>query len=168
MCMIFMLMLSLASLSALRGASSQERMAANAYLANSSFQAAEAGLRQAENQLLDNLASYAGVCSGASCNLPASVFDSSITTAPAGWVSLPPSAQSNQMTLWYQISNLGHGATPANMQAVYPGSLYRIVVVAYRGPTRSIIEAVYVHAQIGMSGGPPLSLFQRIMWRQLR
>lgn len=78
MCLIFMLLMTIISASALQSTILQERMAGNARDSNSAFQAAEAALRQAERTLQGALGTFNGsaglykVCSGAAreCHPP--------------------------------------------------------------------------------------------------
>ncbi|MCL5043567.1 MAG: PilX N-terminal domain-containing pilus assembly protein [Gammaproteobacteria bacterium] len=146
--LIFLLLMTLAAVTAVQGSASQERMAANIQFKNDSFQAAEAGLRQAEADLLDNLAHFAVPCSGAGCNVEQSIFDLSSHSRPsADWVKISPSVHTNDMTVWYRVINLGQASAPVQSPLAAPGTLYRVVVVAFRGSTRTVLESVYVRTE---------------------
>ena len=146
--LIFLLLMTIAAVAAVQSSSSQERMAANVKFKNDSFQAAEAGLREAEVDLFDNFASFATACSGAGCNVEQSIFDVSTTTPPSTeWTEISPSADTNNMTVWYRIINLGQAEAPANVSTNAPGNLYRVVVVSFRGSTRTVLESVYVRSE---------------------
>lgn len=145
--LIFLLITTLAALSAVQLSANQERMAANTRFKVDSFQAAEAALRVAEKIIQDDPAAFALTCSGASCNVEESIFDIDSVTAPVGWQVISASAQTNGMTLWYRIINLGESHAPVNVLSAAPGTLYKIVVVSFRGATRTILETVYVRSQ---------------------
>lgn len=145
--LIFLLITTLAAVSAVRLSATQERMAANTRFKIDSFQAAEAALRVAEKVIQDDPAAFAQVCSGAGCNVEQSIFDVDSVTAPLGWQVITASPQTNGMTLWYRIINLGESHAPVNVLSAAPGTLYKIVVVSFRGATRTILETVYVHSQ---------------------
>ncbi|KKN95312.1 hypothetical protein LCGC14_0178390 [marine sediment metagenome] len=142
--LVFLLLLTLASVSSIKSSINQERMAANVKFKNDSFQAAEAGLRIAEQSLQANVASYASVCSEEACNIDDAALDIEHLASPgSGWVQIPSSEDSNNMVVWYWISKLGSTLAPANTTTQGPGTLYRIVVVSYRGTTRTVLESVY-------------------------
>lgn len=144
--LIFLLLLTLTGVASIKSSGSQERMAANIKFKNDSFQAAETGLRIAESILVGGgINSYATVCSGADCNIEDQAFDIEHLSAPgSGWVQIPASADTNNMALWYRITNLGTTLAPANTASPGPSTLYRIVVVSYRGTTRTVLESIYV------------------------
>jgi type IV pilus assembly protein PilX len=152
--LIFLLLLTLLSVAGIKSSTSQERMAANVKLKSDSFQAAESALRLIQYQLSlaasDNKP-LPNPCTGASCNTIDAVFDPDATGTPgAGWVQIPSSTATNHMEVWYRITSLGETLAPANTvnaENAYegPGNLYRIVVVSFRGSTRTVLESVYVH-----------------------
>ncbi|SDU20450.1 pilus assembly PilX family protein [Halopseudomonas salegens] len=146
--LIFLLLMTMAAIAAVQAASSQERMAANSKFSNDSLQAAEAGLRQAEVDLFDNFAGFATPCSGADCNIDASIYDPATQSRPSNqWIEISPSTETNNMTLWYRVINLGQSNTPVNIARPAPGTLYRVVVVSFRGSTRTVLEAIYVQSE---------------------
>ncbi|TVP89740.1 MAG: pilus assembly protein PilX [Pseudomonadaceae bacterium] len=146
--LIFLLLLTMTAVAAVQGASSQERMASNIKFKNDSFQAAEAGLRLAEEALAADFAEFSSPCSGAGCNVEGSVFDLDTRARPsAEWVEIGPSSQTNNMTVWYRVINLGQSNAPAQVPSNAPGTLYRIVVVSFRGSTRTVLESVYVRSE---------------------
>ncbi|MBL4609818.1 MAG: pilus assembly protein PilX [Pseudomonas sp.] len=152
--LVFLLLLTLVSVSAIRSSTSQERMVANLKLKDDSLEAAESALRLIEHRLAEaaeNNKPMPTPCTGAACNLPDRAFDVDATGAPgAGWVQIPTSAQTNHMQVWYRITSLGQSLAPANTASADPphegaGNLYRIVVVSFSGATRTVLESVYVH-----------------------
>ncbi len=152
--MVFLLLLTLVSVAGIQSSASQERMAANVKLKSDSLQAAESALRIVQQQLAlaanDNKP-LPNPCRGASCNTVDAAFDvDSDSTPGAGWVQIPTSLATNNMQVWYRITGLGETLAPAstaNARPSYegPGNLYRIVVVSFRGFTRTVLESVYVH-----------------------
>jgi len=145
--LIFLLITTIAAVTAVQISTSQELMAANVRFKNDSFQAAEKALRVAEKLLHDDPDPHSSVCSGAGCSIEQIVFDTGISLPPAGWHVIPASAETNGMTLWYRIINLGQTHAPANVISAAPGTLYRVVVVSFRGNTRTILESIYVRSQ---------------------
>lgn len=152
--LVFLLLLTLVSVTGITSATHQERMAANTKLKNDSLQAAEAALQQIYQQLAqaaqDNKP-LPNPCQAAACAIPPRALDIDAAGSPgAGWVQLPSSADTNDMQVWYRITALGSTLAPANTLTANPpyegpGNLYRIVVVSYRGSTRTVLEGVYVH-----------------------
>lgn len=132
-CLIFMLLLTIISASALQSTTLQERMAGNARDSNSAFQAAEAAMRQAERFLQGaTLGAFDGSrglykdCSGSAveCNPP----DWKNRSA-THWVSFTDfSGVSTQPN--YYIEELPDIAKPAvaldSDQAAAPIKIYRI------------------------------------------
>ena len=143
--LVFLLLTTLVAVGAARSSASQERMAGNLKHRNESFQAAEAGLRLAEKHLGSSLADFAP-CSGWACHPERQIFDVDTATDPGlGWTVLTPSADTNHMTVWYRVINLGTSSAALSLDAQEEGTLFRIVVVAFRGTTRTVLEGVYVH-----------------------
>lgn len=152
--LVFLLLLTLVGVAGITASTDQERMAANAKLKNDSVQAAEAALRIVHQQLA--LAAQENKplptpCQATDCIIPESALDIDATGAPAaGWVQIASSAQTNNMQVWYRVTSLGETLAPANTLAASPayegsGNLYRIVVVSFKGSTRTVLESVYVH-----------------------
>lgn len=152
--LVFLLLLTLVGMAGITSATHQERMAANVKLKNDSLQAAEAALQLIQQQLAqaarDNRP-LPNPCRALACAIPSAVFDIDSSAAPGtGWLPIPASADTNQMQIWYRITALGETLAPANTLSANPpyegpGNLYRIVVVSYRGSTRTVLEGVYVH-----------------------
>lgn len=143
--LVLLILLTMASVAGIKASISQERMAANGKFRNDSFQAAEAGLRMAEQALADAPQTVGEPCVAAQCNLPASVLDIDHLASPgSGWVSVPASSHTNQMAVWYRITALGTALAPANTGSQAPGELYRVVVVSFHGTTRTVLESIYV------------------------
>ncbi len=143
--LVFLLLTSLVAVSAARSSASQEQMAGNLKHRNDSFQAAEAGLRLAEKHLGSHLADFPP-CGGWACHPDARIFDVDTAIDPGpGWTVLAPSLDTNGMTVWYQVFNLGTSSAALSLDALEEGTLFRIVVVAFRGTTRTVLEGVYVH-----------------------
>lgn len=143
--LVLLVLLTMASVAGIKASISQERMAANGKFRNDSFQAAEAGLRMAEEALAQAPQSAGEPCVAAQCNLPETVLDIEHLASPgSGWVSVPASAQTNHMEVWYRITALGTALAPVNTGNQAPGELYRVVVVSFRGTTRTVLESIYV------------------------
>lgn len=152
--LVFLLLLTLVGVAGITSATHQERMAANVKLKNDSLQAAEAALQLIHQQLAqaarDNKP-MPNPCHAAACAIAPRVFDIDSSGSPgAGWVQMPTSADTNHMQVWYRITGLGEALAPAHTLTANPpyegpGNLYRILVVSYRGSTRTVLEAVYVH-----------------------
>tara|TARA_R110000796_G_scaffold241303_2_gene362703 strand:+ start:22745 stop:23284 length:540 start_codon:yes stop_codon:yes gene_type:complete len=152
--LVFLLLLTLVSVTGITSATHQERMAANTKHKNDSLQAAEAGLQLIFRQLAQAAGDNKPLplpCHGADCALPPALFDIDASGAPGpGWVQIPASVDTNQMQVWYRITALGQALAPANILNADPpyegpGNLYRVVVVSFRGSTRTVLEGIYVH-----------------------
>ena len=143
--LMLLLLLTMSSVAGIKASTSQERMAANARVKNDSFQAAEAGLRIAEQALAVAPHSVAATCAAEQCDLPDSALDIDHPGSPGnGWVSVSPSEATNRMDVWYRVVALGSALAPANTRSQAPGELYRILVVSSHGNTRTVLEAIYV------------------------
>lgn len=143
--LMLLVLLTLSSVAGIKASSSQERMAGNAKFRNDSFQAAEAGLRIAEQALIAAPQSVGPPCLAEQCNLEASALDIDHLASPgSGWVAVTPSRDTNHMNVWYRITALGETLAPANIGSQAPGQLYRIVAVSFRGTSRTVLEAVHV------------------------
>ena len=152
--LVFLLLLTLVGVAGITSATHQERMAANVKLKNDSLQAAEAALQLIHQQLAQAVQENKPMpnpCRAADCAIPSSVFDIDSFGSPgAGWVQIPTSVDTNHMQVWCRITALGETLAPAHTLTANPpyegpGNLYRIVVVSYRGSTRTVLEGVYVH-----------------------
>jgi len=143
--LVLLVLLTMASVAGIKASISQERMAANGKFRNDSFQAAEAGLRIAEQVLAEAPQAVGAPCVAAQCNFPATALNIDHLASPgSGWVSVPASAQTNQMAVWYRITALGTALAPVNTGSQAPGELYRVVVVSFHGTTRTVLESIYV------------------------
>lgn len=146
--LVFLLLTSLVAVSAARSSASQEQMAANLKHRNDSFQAAESGLRLAERWLSSNHVDFAP-CSGRACHPESHIFEVDTANHPGpGWMVLAPTADTNHMTVWYQVINLGTSSAAMSLGGDEEGTLFRILVVAFRGTTRTVLEGVYVHLSV--------------------
>ncbi|MBQ0778981.1 MAG: hypothetical protein KBT84_15460 [Pseudomonas sp.] len=152
--LVFLLLLTLVGVAGIKSSTSQERMAASTKLKNDSVQAAEAALRIVYQQLAIAAQENKPLptpCQATDCIIPASALDIDATGSPgAGWVQIATSAETNNMQVWYRITSLGETLAPANTLSASlpyegPGNLYRIVVVSFKGSTRTVLESVYVH-----------------------
>lgn len=152
--LVFLLLLTLVSVAGIKSSTSQERMAANVKLKSDSLQAAESALRTIQQKLALAVSSNKPLpnpCMGVLCHTSDAAFDlDSAGTPGAGWVQIPTSDATNNMQVWYRITSLGETLAPANTASANPsyegpGNLYRIVVVSFRGTTRTVLESVYVH-----------------------
>lgn len=167
--MAFLLVLAMLGIAALGSSAMQERMAGNAKDMNVAFQAAEAGLRDAESDIDANIT-------------PTTVFTSACTnglcTPPSEWAS-PTSTDISKLVDWSNAgltrtygANTGAAAFPVvAAQPVYvielvsllppaagssvgigiaPGSIggraYRVTVLATgaRAETRAILQSAYI------------------------
>ncbi|SDS89705.1 type IV pilus assembly protein PilX [Halopseudomonas xinjiangensis] len=147
--LMLLVLLTMSSVAGIKASTSQERMAANARIKNDSFQAAEAGLRIAEQALASAPHSIAAPCAAEQCDLSDNALDIDHRGSPgSGWVSVPRSEATNQMDVWYRVVALGSALAPANTRSQAPGELYRILVVSFRGQTRTVLEATYAHTII--------------------
>jgi type IV pilus assembly protein PilX len=146
--LIFMLLLTLVGLAGIQSSTNQERMAANVKFKNDTLQAAEAGLRVAENILEDHFAMNLPLpapCVNEGCNLTAAALDiDSVGKPGSGWWELPATPRFNNARTWYRIQTLGESLAPAKVPGERAGHLYRIEVVSYIGTTRTVLESVYV------------------------
>lgn len=146
MCLIFMLLLTIISASALQSTTLQERMAGNTRDNNSAFQAAEAALREAERVLQGAaLGAFNGSngrykdCSGSAteCN-PPNWTDRSATN----WVSLSAVAGVSTQPNYY-IEELPDIENPPvaldSDQAAVPIKIYRITARGFGVSDNSMI-----------------------------
>jgi type IV pilus assembly protein PilX len=167
--MVFLLVLAMLGIAALGSSAMQERMAGNAKDMNIAFQAAEAGLRDAENDIDTNL-------TGATIFTPACT--NGLCTPPSEWAT-PSSTEIGKVIDWsnagltraygaytgaaafpvvasqpvYVIelvsklppipgSSVGLGLTPETPG----GRVYRVTVLATgaRAETRTILQSAYI------------------------
>ncbi|UAW97906.1 hypothetical protein KEM63_14050 [Halopseudomonas nanhaiensis] len=143
--LMLLLLLTLSSVAGIKASSSQERMAGNAKFRNDSFQAAEAGLRIAEQALIGAPQNVGPPCRAEQCAIEAGALDIDHLASPgSGWIAVAPGRDTNQMNVWYRITALGQALAPANTRSQAPGQLYRIVAVSFRGTNRTVLEAVHV------------------------
>lgn len=152
--MVFLLLLTLVAVAGIKSSTDQERMAASIKLKNDSVQAAEAALRIVYQQLAVAAQENKPLptpCEALDCNIPEAALDIDATGTPGpGWVQIATSAQTNNMQVWYRITALGQTLAPANTLSASvayegAGNLYRVVVVSFKGTTRTVLESVYVH-----------------------
>lgn len=165
-CLAFLLVLSLIGLSSMQSASEQEKKAGGVWFVNQSFQAAEAALRQGESQVLKQWPALVTCTSAASCIPPSSAE-----------VQTSPGVDPVSGVLWVQVSDglyglqsLGTGVTPAQLPDIASASFYRITGIGLHGPSRTVLESVFVRYQsVGSNVDTPSQpLFRRVMWRQLQ
>ncbi|WP_397451324.1 PilX N-terminal domain-containing pilus assembly protein [Pseudomonas sp. NA-150] len=152
--LIFLLLLSLLSLSSMRNASLQEKIAGSVKLRNESFQLAEAALRIGESTLLHP--DYAlERCPGiTTCAPPAEAVQLTTAgrhpTSGVTWVAVSGG--------FYGVQNFAQTLDPVNVmrqdEEPEPWTLYRITGIGIQGSSRTVLESVNV---IG----------RRIMWRQI-
>lgn len=165
-CLAFLLVLSLIGLSSMQSATEQQKKAGGVWFVNQSFQAAETALRQGEAQVLKQWPALMTCVSAATCVPPLSAgTQTSSGVDPVSGV------------LWMQVSDglyglqsLGAGVTPAQLPNIASASFYRITGIGLHGPSRTVLESVFVRYQsVGLDVDTPgQPYFRRVMWRQLQ
>ncbi|MGV8919210.1 MAG: pilus assembly PilX family protein [Pseudomonas sp.] len=152
--LIFLLLLTLLSLSSIQNANLQEKMAGSVKQRNESFQLAEAALRVGESALQSP--DYAlDRCSNVSTCAPPAEATRVTTpgrhpTSGVTWVGVKGG--------FYGVQNFALTTDPVNVvrQAGGPEAwtLYRITGIGIQGNSRTVLESVYVTGR-------------RILWRQI-
>lgn len=155
--LVFLLVLTLAGLSAMQGAISQERVAGSILQRNQSFQAAESGLRLGEAAVQAPGFGLRPCQAIVMCAPPSEAFS-----------VVGPGANPVSAITWqgmqdgvYGIQHLGPGTGLANLPGDTSATLYRVTAVGLKGPSRTVLESVFVRLE-DESG------FRRILWRQLQ
>jgi type IV pilus assembly protein PilX len=150
--LVFLLLLSMLSLSSLQNATLQEKMAGSLNMRLAGFHSAESVLRAGESQV-----SGAGfalpVCeSVAACAPPPEAFSVSAAGSAGGsgvtWVAAEGG--------FYALQNFATTDDPVNVQTVgdkTEWTLYRVTAVAIEGGARTVLESIRTDQR-------------RILWRQ--
>ncbi|ELQ16974.1 MULTISPECIES: PilX N-terminal domain-containing pilus assembly protein [Pseudomonas] len=156
--LVFLLLLSLAGLSSMQGAVSQQKSAGSAWHRNQSLQRAESGLRLGESSLRRTAAAWPVCASVKACAPPQ---ESSAVMGPGThpvstvkWIAMPDGV--------YGIQSLGPAEGLLHLPPHTPAALYRITAVGISGQVRTVLEAMY--AQVGEGEG---TRYRRVLWRQL-
>ncbi|WP_244158162.1 pilus assembly PilX family protein [Phytopseudomonas flavescens] len=140
--LIFLLLLTIIGVAAMRGAGMQEKMAGNTRLKNQSFQLAEAALREGEGVVANGNPSCSS-CGDNGCRGPDTT---TITSSAAGssaacdtWFTVSGN------NTYYYIQLLGTSSRVASRVNASGGSatLYRITAVSDVGNARTVLESVY-------------------------
>ncbi|KRP62472.1 PilX N-terminal domain-containing pilus assembly protein [Pseudomonas trivialis] len=156
--LVFLLLLSLAGLSSMQGAVSQQKSAGSAWHRNQSLQRAESGLRLGESSLRRAAAAWPLCLSVTACSPPgesASVVEPGAHPVSAvKWLAMPDG--------FYGIQSLGPTVGLPHLPLQAPAALYRITSVGVSGQVRTVLEAMY--AQVGEGED---ARYRRVLWRQL-
>lgn len=165
-CLAFLLMLSLIGLSSMQSASEQEKKAGGVWFVNQSFQTAETALRQGESQVLKQWPTLTTCILAAACIPPSSAGTQKLPgvdpVSGVLWVQVPDGL--------YGLQSLGAGVSPAQLPDIAFASFYRITGIGLHGPSRTVLESVFVRYQsVDSNVDTPIQpLFRRVMWRQLQ
>ncbi|KPW49912.1 MULTISPECIES: pilus assembly PilX family protein [Pseudomonas] len=140
--LVFLLLLTLLGISSMQNATLQEKMAGSVTIRNQSFQSAEAQLRLGESSILVANFSLAACNTSFSCAPPA---ESTVITAAGVGASGVKWIGGNGA--FYGIQNLGAPFGPL-VKCINPDLLkktvYRVTAVAIQGPSRTVLESIYV------------------------
>ena len=170
--MIFLLVLSMLGIAALGGSAMQERMAGNAKDMNIAFQAAEAGLRDAESDIDSNITAataFTSACTNGLCTPPSkwatptsTDISKLIDWSNAGVtrtygahtaVGPLPSVANQPVYVIELLSHLPPAAGNSVGLGIAPvgsaGTAYRVTVLATgaRAESRAILQSIYVVRQ---------------------
>lgn len=144
--LVLLLLLTMMALGGVSDSVLQERMAHNKQRVNLSFQAAESGLRHAEQQLRSGeLSLPVGVCLDLACEVPVALQDSG---PGPGWHPVPAAVAGNDAAVWFHILRLGDSTLAVNPSAGVGSTLYRVLVLSRRDSTQTLLEAVYAHSRL--------------------
>lgn len=141
--LVFLLLLTIVGVSAMKSATLQEKMAGNTRFKTITFQYAEAGLREGEGFIanLNNAAvlSACATCNGNDCRTPD--FENAAAqngnSACGLWQG---SADGNSL---FQIQKLGTSSAAINVDPGETVILYRVTSVATVANTTTALESIY-------------------------
>lgn len=141
--LVFLLLLTIVGVSAMKSATLQEKMAGNTRYTTISFQYAEAGLREGESLIAASnaaggLASCAA-CTGNQCRTPEfkDVAEGNGNDVCGTW------RRSSDGNSFYQIQKLGSSSAAINMDPGESVILYRVTSVATVSDTTTALESIY-------------------------
>ncbi len=157
--LVFLLMLSLISLSSMQGAIAQQKVAGSLWHRNQSFQSAESGLRLGEASVRRAFATLPLCQSVSACAPP----DEAYSVMGAGTNPVSGVAWAALKGGLYGAQFLGPALGLAHLPAQTPAALYRVTAVGLSGQSRTVLESLY--ARVEEEGG---SRFRRVAWRQLQ
>lgn len=139
--LIFLLLLTIIGVAAMKSATLQEKMSGNVRLKNESFQVAEAALREGESFIAAdaNSATLAACaqCVNADCQTPDFEAAAVAPGACGVWKDAAIGAA------FYQIQKLGTSSAAINVDLGESVTLYRVTAVATAGDTTTAVESIY-------------------------
>ncbi len=141
--LIFLLLLTIVGVSAMKSATLQEKMAGSTRFKTITFQYAEAGLREGEGFIanVNNAATLAAcaTCNGNNCRTPD--FEDAVaengSSACGIWQG---AADGNSL---FQIQKLGISSAAINVDPGESVTLYRVTSVATVANTTTALESIY-------------------------
>ncbi|GGD04965.1 pilus assembly PilX family protein [Halopseudomonas salina] len=141
--LIFLLLLTIVGVSAMKSATLQEKMSGNTRFKTITFQYAEAGLREGEG-FIANLNSAAALaacaqCNGNGCRTPD--FDNAAAQNGNSACGIWRAATDGNSL--YQIQKLGTSSAAINVDPGESVMLYRVTSVATVGNTTTALESIY-------------------------
>ncbi len=143
--LVFLLLLTILGISSMQNANLQEKMAGTVMLRNTTFQSAEAALRQGESSI--QVANF----SLAACSYCLPPPESAKVTATGVYSGSPSSGLPwlAADTGYYLVQNLGTTSSPVNTPPTCPVlssvTLYRVTAVASRGTSTTVLESIYAN-----------------------
>jgi type IV pilus assembly protein PilX len=156
--LVFLLLLSLAGLSSMQDAVSQQKSAGSAWHRNQSLQSAESGLRLGESSLRRAAAAWPLCASVMTCGPPGeSASVTGLGTHPVSAVKWL--AMTNGL---YGVQSLGPTTGLPHLLPQAAAPLFRVTAVGISGQVRTVLEAMY--AQVGEGED---AQYRRVLWRQL-
>lgn len=141
--LIFLLLLTIVGISAMKSAALQEKMAGNTRYKAVSFQYAEAGLREGESLIAATNASggFAActACKGKGCQTP----DFKNASGGKGNSVCGTWQTSSDENSLFQIQKLGTSSAAINMNLGESVTLFRVTAVATVANTTTALESIY-------------------------
>jgi len=141
--LIFLLLLTIIGVSAMKSATLQEKMAGNTRFKTISFEYAEAGLREGEGFIaaLNNSAAIGAcaTCNGNNCRTPD--FDNASVGGGNSACGIWQDASDGNSL--FQIQKIGTSSAAINVALGESVTLYRITSVATIGNTTTAVESIY-------------------------
>lgn len=141
--LIFLLLLTIISVSGMKSAALQEKMAGNTRYKTISFQYAEAGLREGESVIAASNAAgglaSCTVCNGNNCRTPEfkGAGERNGNNVCGTWRM---SSDGNSL---FQIQKLGNSSAAINMDPGVSVTLYRVTAVATVSDITTALESIY-------------------------
>lgn len=139
--LIFLLLLTIVGVAAMKSATLQERMSGNVRLKNESFQMAEAGLREGESFIAadanEAVLAACAQCVNADCQPP------DLESAVAGPGACGVWREAAIGGTLFQIQKLGTSSAAINVDLGESVTLYRVTSVATAGDTTTAVESIY-------------------------